>query len=99
MESNKYLFFGGSYSNLHALETLKSIADELSITSDRIYHTGDIVGYCAFPEETISFVRDWNIHVIAGNVEIQLREGEDDCGCNFEEGSRCFKRHDTSCCA
>jgi predicted phosphodiesterase len=89
MENNKYLFFGGSYSNLHAIQQLKVKADDLGISPERIFHSGDVVGYCAFPEETINFVRDWGIHVIAGNVEVQLREGEEDCGCNFEEGSRC----------
>jgi len=89
MENNTYLFFGGSYSNLHALQQLKSKAIELNIKPEHIYHSGDIVGYCAFPEESITFVREWNIQVIAGNVEVQLREGEGDCGCNFDEGSRC----------
>ena len=89
MGNNKYLFFGGSYSNLHAIEALKHEAERLAISPEHIFHTGDVVGYCAYPEETIDFVRQWGIHVIAGNVEVQLREGEEDCGCNFEEGSRC----------
>lgn len=89
MENNKYLFFGGSYSNLHAIEALKEEAERLAISPERTFHTGDVVGYCAYPEETIDFVRRWGINVIAGNVEIQLREGQEDCGCNFEEGSRC----------
>jgi predicted phosphodiesterase len=89
MENNKYLFFGGSYSNLHAIQQLKTEAESLGIKPQNIFHTGDVVGYCAFPEETIDLVRDWGINVIAGNVEVQLREGEEDCGCNFEEGSRC----------
>ncbi len=89
MADNKYLFFGGSYSNLHAIKALKLEADRLGILPEHIFHTGDVVGYCAFPEETIDFVREWGINVIAGNVEVQLRDGEDDCGCNFDEGSRC----------
>lgn len=89
MKNHKYLFFGGSYSNLQAIERLKELADEESIVPENIYHTGDVVGYCAFPEQTINFVRDWGIHVIAGNVELQLAQGADDCGCNFEKGSRC----------
>ncbi|MDX1653128.1 MAG: metallophosphoesterase family protein [Brumimicrobium sp.] len=89
MVNNKYLFFGGSYSNFHAIQRLKETADELGIPAKNIFHTGDVVGYCAFPEETVRFVRDWGIQVIAGNVEIQLANGENDCGCNFDEGSRC----------
>lgn len=89
MKNTKYLFFGGSYSNLQAIERLKEIADQENIHPENIFHTGDVVGYCAFPEQTINFVRNWGINVVAGNVEVQLAEGADDCGCNFEEGSRC----------
>lgn len=87
--SGKLLIFGGPYSNLQALTEMKSIADRLGITPDRIICTGDIVGYCAQPEETVQLVRDWGIHAIQGNVEQNIIEGEDDCGCNFTEGGRC----------
>jgi len=87
--TNLHLFFGGSYSNIQALKALQLVANNLNIPAKNIYHTGDIVGYCASPNETVNAVRDWGINVIAGNVEIQLSEGEEDCGCNFEEGSRC----------
>ncbi|RYM32835.1 metallophosphoesterase [Brumimicrobium glaciale] len=87
--SHLHLFFGGSYSNIHALEALKEEAEKLQIPAANIYHTGDVVGYCASPNETVNAVRDWGINVIAGNVEVQLREGEENCGCNFDEGSRC----------
>ncbi len=83
------LVFGGSYSNLQALKKMKAIAGDLGIPASNIIHTGDVVGYCAQPEEVVHAVRAWGIHVIAGNVEIQLREGQTDCGCEFEEGSRC----------
>ena len=83
------LVFGGVYSNLQALEQLKKMADERGIAPQNIICTGDVVGYCAQPEECVQLVANWGIHVIAGNVEIQLRNGDDDCGCNFGEGSRC----------
>lgn len=83
------LIFGGAYSNLQALRKMKQIAEEQSITAENVICTGDVVGYCAQPEEVVQLVRDWGVHVIAGNVEIQLREGEEDCGCDFREGSRC----------
>lgn len=83
------LIFGGAYSNLQALEKMKQIAEGQSIPAENVICTGDVVGYCAQPEEVVQLVRDWGIHSIAGNVEIQLREGEEDCGCDFREGSRC----------
>ena len=83
------LVFGGPYSNLQALETLKEIADQLQIPAHNIICTGDMVGYCAQPEESVQFVKDWGIHAIQGNVEQNIIRGEDDCGCNFAEGGRC----------
>ncbi len=87
--AGKILIFGGVYSNLPALEKLKKIAEELNTPPSNIICTGDIVGYCAQPEACVQHIREWGIHSIAGNVEIQLRNGEVDCGCNFDEGSRC----------
>lgn len=87
--NGRILVFGGVYSNLQALETLIKIAEELNIPPSNIICTGDIVGYCAQPEECVQRIRHWGIHNIAGNVEIQLRNREDDCGCNFNEGSTC----------
>lgn len=85
----KVLAFGGIYSNLQALEKLYKLANEHNIIPSNIICTGDIVGYCAQPEECLRLVKDWGIHVIAGNVEIQLREEKSDCGCDFNAGGRC----------
>jgi predicted phosphodiesterase len=85
----KLLLFGGVYSNLQALEGLKEIATNLNVSNNNIICTGDIVGYCAQPEESVQLIKKWGIHAIAGNVEIQLREDQEDCGCDFSEDSRC----------
>ncbi len=83
------LIFGGVYSNLQALESFKQVAEERKIPASNIICTGDIVGYCAQPEQCVQLVKDWGIHCIAGNVELNLRDEADDCGCNFDEGGRC----------
>ncbi|GER58216.1 hypothetical protein ULMA_03240 [Patiriisocius marinus] len=85
----KILIFGGVYSNLQALEKLKHISEELNIAPENCICTGDIIGYCAQPEETIQLFKLWGARSIVGNVEIQLRDNETDCGCDFREGSRC----------
>ncbi|PVW17331.1 metallophosphoesterase family protein [Marixanthomonas spongiae] len=85
----KVLLFGGVYSNLQALEKLKNIAEKNNIPPENCICTGDIVGYCAQPEETVQLFKLWGAKSIAGNVEIQLREGAEDCGCDFKKGSRC----------
>lgn len=85
----RILVFGGVYSNLQALLKMKQIAEDLRIPPSNIICTGDVVGYCAQPEESVQEIIKWDIHTIAGNVEIQLREKLEDCGCNFSSGSRC----------
>lgn len=87
--TGKVLLFGGVYSNLQALEKLRGIAEFENIPPDNCICTGDIVGYCAQPEETVQLFKLWNPRSIAGNVEIQLRDGAEDCGCDFRKGSRC----------
>ncbi|MFD1551690.1 metallophosphoesterase [Putridiphycobacter roseus] len=88
-QPNDLFIFGGNYSNLQATLAVKNIAELLDFPSTQIICTGDVVGYCAQPEETVQLVKNWDIKVIAGNVEAQLRDGEFDCGCNFDAGSRC----------
>ncbi len=85
----KVLLFGGVYSNLQALEKLKTIAENQGIPPQNCISTGDVVGYCAQPQETVDLFRKWGVNNIAGNVEKQLAEGKEDCGCDFLEGSRC----------
>lgn len=85
----KVLLFGGVYSNLQALEQLKHMAEQHGIPPENCICTGDIVGYCAQPEETVQLFKLWGAQSIAGNVELQLQEGAEDCGCDFKKGSRC----------
>jgi len=87
--TGKVLVFGGVYSNLQALEQLQKLAVEQGIAPSNIICTGDVVGYCADAEACAQSIKSWNINTIAGNVELQLREGEIDCGCDFTAGSRC----------
>lgn len=83
------LVFGGPYSNLPALAAMRHRAQALAIAPGNVICTGDVVAYCAEPEETTRVIRDWGCHVVAGNCEEQLAAGAADCGCGFEEGSAC----------
>ena len=87
--NGQVLVFGGVYGNLQALEALIKVAEEKNIPKSNIICTGDVVAYCAQPEECVQLMRSWEIHCIAGNVEIQLSTGQDDCACDFIEGGRC----------
>lgn len=87
--SGKTLILGGVYSNYQSLEEFIQIAKNLGIPPQNIICTGDIVGYCASPSECLDVIEDWGIHAIQGNVEQNIVNGSDDCGCNFSENSRC----------
>jgi predicted phosphodiesterase len=83
------LVFGGPYSNLAATHAVREHARSLGIVPPHVICTGDVVAYCAEPEETAAAVRDWGCHVIQGNCEQQLAVGAEGCACNFEDGSAC----------
>lgn len=87
--SGRILVFGGPYSNTQALQAMKEVAVQQGFAPDNIFCTGDMVGYCAQPSESLDFVQDWGIHAIQGNVEENILKGSEDCGCNFDEGGRC----------
>jgi predicted phosphodiesterase len=87
--SGKLIFFGGVYSNLQALQALKEWAEQNKYPPENVFCTGDILGYCAQPIECITLLKEWNINAIAGNVELQIRNDKDECGCDFTSGGRC----------
>lgn len=81
------LVYGGVYSNLQAFEAL--VARAKGISPSNMICLGDVVAYCAQPEEAVQAVRALQGPVLAGNCEKQLAAGADDCGCGFEAGSTC----------
>lgn len=83
------LLFGGPYSNLQAVEALARFAKERGIDGSAMICTGDIVAYCGAPRESVSAIRALGCAVVAGNCELQLASGAEDCGCGFAPGSSC----------
>nr|WP_222706982.1 arsenosugar biosynthesis-associated peroxidase-like protein [Neolewinella aurantiaca] len=83
------LIFGGAYSNFDALQSLRAEADRLGIPATNVICCGDTPGYCAEPRESLDLMEEWGCPAIAGNVETNLVNGTDDCGCGFGDGSRC----------
>ena len=82
--SGPIVLFGGPYSNHQALQAMAEvIGDRVAIC------TGDIVGYCANPNETVAEFRRMGAFAVAGNCEKQLAERSQDCGCGFDDGSAC----------
>lgn len=83
------LIFGGPYGNLPATTALRKVSEQRGIPPERIICTGDLVAYCAEPEETVRLLRDWGIQIVMGNCEQSLANRAIDCGCGFEAGSTC----------
>ncbi|WP_028469152.1 metallophosphoesterase family protein [Neptunomonas japonica] len=83
------LVFGGAYSNAQATQALIAEAQRLSIPPSNILCTGDLVAYCASPQETIDLIKNWQVGVVMGNCEESFGNDADDCGCGFEEGTAC----------
>ncbi len=89
LEAAPVMVVGGPYSNLRATEAAMAEAEHLGIPPSQIICTGDVVAYCAEPEETARAIAGWGCHTIQGNCEQQIAAGAADCACNFEEGSAC----------
>ncbi len=83
------LLFGGPYSNLAATRAMRTQASRLGITPDRVFCNGDLVAYCAEPEQTIEEIKSWGVSVVMGNCEESLASNAPGCGCGFAADSTC----------
>lgn len=89
VEGKPLLVFGGPYSNAEATKAMMAEAVRLAVPASNVLCSGDLVAYCASPQETINLIRQWGIAVVLGNCEESFGSDADDCGCGFEEGSSC----------
>ena len=71
------------HGNLHALEALWE--DVEAQQPDAVYCLGDLVGYGAFPNEIIDFVRGRDIPTVLGNYDEGVGFDMDDCGCVYKD--------------
>ena len=70
------------HANLHALEAVWE--DIESQNPDLMYCLGDLVGYGAFPNQVIEFIRERNISTVMGNYDEGVGFDMDDCGCAYK---------------
>ncbi len=68
---------------------MRAEASRRGIPACDVICTGDVVAYCANPNETIAELRDWGCQIIKGNCEERLAAGAEDCGCGFGDGTAC----------
>jgi predicted phosphodiesterase len=64
-------------------------ADNRGIAPGNIVCTGDLVAYCADPQEVIDLLRRSGIWIVMGNCEESLAARAAECGCGFAEDSAC----------
>jgi putative phosphoesterase len=74
----KLILLGDIHGNLPALE--KCVAEARREGYDRIFHSGDLVGYGPFPDEVIQFLRSAGIGGVRGNWDEAVAWGGDDAG-------------------
>ena len=70
------------HANLHALQAVWE--DLKSQQPDAVYCLGDLVGYGAYPNETVEFIRKRQISTIMGNYDEGVGFDLDDCGCAYK---------------
>jgi putative phosphoesterase len=71
------------HANLHALEVVW--ADLEAQKPEAVYCLGDLVGYGAYPNEVIAFIRQRGIPTIMGNYDEGVGFDLDDCGCVYRD--------------
>ena len=75
--------FGGVYNNYIALERLRQKCQKLD--AEAIFCLGDIGGFGPYPDRAYPYLRDGRIQSMAGNYDVSLSQGLDDCGCGYTD--------------
>ncbi|MET8155537.1 metallophosphoesterase family protein [Sphaerisporangium sp. NPDC005289] len=74
---------GGVYSNPWALRAF--IEDAHRNNADRVYCLGDLGGYGAAPEPVWPLLTENDVICVAGNYDVAIASGADDCGCGYPD--------------
>jgi len=75
--------FGGPYSNPYALAAL--LDDARVRGCERIFCLGDLGGFGAEPDALWPLLVDGGVECIAGNYDIAIGRGDEDCGCGYRD--------------
>jgi putative phosphoesterase len=71
------------HANLHALQ---AVWQDLELQRpDVVYCLGDLVGYGAYPNEVVDFMRARQIPTVLGNYDDGVGFDQDDCGCAYTD--------------
>ena len=75
--------FGGVYSNPRALRA--TIADARTRGCERLICLGDLGGFGADPDAVWQPLLGAGVECIAGNYDLAIASGADDCGCGYSD--------------
>ena len=73
--------FGGAYSNPYALGAM--LRDARARGCERIFNLGDLGGFGAECDAVWPLLTEYGVESIAGNYDIAIGRGDDDCGCGY----------------
>lgn len=90
------------HGNIHALQAAWQDIEQQQ--PDAIYCLGDLVGYGAFPNQVIDFMRERDVPTIMGNYDEGVGFDMDDCGCVYRDPKKdalgkqslCWSRENTT---
>jgi hypothetical protein len=74
---------GGIYSNHLALARALGIAQGRG--AEGVFCLGDLGGFGPHPDRTCDLLRDHKVRVMAGNYDVSVAAGLDDCGCGYTD--------------
>jgi len=71
------------HANLHALEAVRQDLEQRH--PEAVYCLGDLVGYGAYPNEVVTFIRERQVPTIMGNYDEGVGLDLRDCGCVYRD--------------
>ena len=75
--------FGGPYSNPYALRAC--LDDARRRGCERVFCLGDLGGFGAEPDALWPLLIEGGVECIAGNYDIAIGRGDEDCGCGYRD--------------
>jgi predicted phosphodiesterase len=75
--------FGGVYNNYLALDA--AIADARGRGAESLVCLGDLGGFGPRPDRVFPLLRDHEVRVMAGNYDVSVGGGLEDCGCGYTD--------------
>ena len=83
----RYALLSDVHANLPALRAVLLDISERAPDAG-VYHLGDLVGYCAWPNEVVDLIKFTSIAGVAGNYDSTVATGYKHCGCRSESAAQ-----------